>query len=129
MACCSMVNFHSRLSNRDKNFSLTDTSRYPELITHVFSICTPYTAPSEKYFPIEDIVKGPVPQFAYQMHLASGEVEKVIKDEETIRQFLKGMYGAKGPNGEVVFNPTKGVLSENLAKVGEGVLLKGKVRC
>ncbi|XP_014557836.1 hypothetical protein COCVIDRAFT_96111 [Bipolaris victoriae FI3] len=99
---------------------------YPELITHVFSICTPYTAPSEKYFPIEDIVKGPVPQFAYQMHLASGEVEKVIKDEETIRQFLKGMYGAKGPNGEVVFNPTKGVLSENLAKVGEGVLLKGK---
>lgn len=70
-----------------------------------------------------------MPQFAYQLHLASGEVEKVIKDEETIRQFLKGMYGARGPNGEVMFHPGKGVLAENLGKLGEGKLLDGKVRC
>jgi soluble epoxide hydrolase/lipid-phosphate phosphatase len=100
---------------------------YPELVTHVFSICTPYNAPSEKYYSTEDLVKGPVPQFAYQLHLASGEVEKVIKDEETIRQFLKGMYGARGPNGELAFHPAKGVLAENLGKLGEGKLLDGKV--
>ncbi|KAI4629798.1 uncharacterized protein J4E87_002985 [Alternaria ethzedia] len=99
---------------------------YPKLITHVFSICTPYTAPSDKYFSTEDLVKGPLPQFAYQVHLASGEVEKSVNDEQSIRQFLSGMYGAKGPNGEVTFVPEKGILVENLPKIGESKILNGK---
>jgi len=99
---------------------------YPKLITHVFSVCTPYTAPSDKYFSTEDLVKGPLPQFAYQVHLASGEVEKSVNDEQSIRQFLSGMYGAKGPNGEVTFVPEKGILVENLPKIGESKILNGK---
>jgi pimeloyl-ACP methyl ester carboxylesterase len=96
---------------------------HPDLVTHVFSVCTPYAAPQENFISTEDLVKGPLPQFAYQLHLASGEVEKSINDEQSIRQFLKGMYGGKGPDGEVVFVPEKGVLPENLAKVGDNRLL------
>jgi len=54
-------------------------------------------------------------------------VEKSVKDEQSIRQFLKGMYGARGQNGEVCFEPEKGVLAENLGKMGESKLLNGKV--
>jgi hypothetical protein len=61
------------------------------------------------------------------LHLASGEVEKTVNDEKSIRQFLKGMYGGKGPDGEIVFEPEKGVLLENLEKVGDNRLLNGEV--
>jgi hypothetical protein len=54
-------------------------------------------------------------------------VEKSVKDEQSIRQFLKGMYGGHGPNGETVFVPEKGVQAENLSVVGESRLLHGKV--
>jgi hypothetical protein len=100
---------------------------YPDLITHVFSVCTPYTAPQKVYFSTEDLVKGQLPQFGYQLHLASGEVEKSVKDEQSIRQFLRGLYGARGPNGELVFDPEKGILAENLSVIGESRILNGKV--
>ncbi|ORY15149.1 Alpha/Beta hydrolase protein [Clohesyomyces aquaticus] len=100
---------------------------HPELVSHVFAICTPYTAPHEQYTSLEDLVKGALPQFAYQIHLASGEVEKSVNSEESIRQFFKGLYGGRGPNGETAFDPNQGVLAENLPKVGESRLLHGKV--
>ncbi|CBX97347.1 hypothetical protein IAQ61_007234 [Plenodomus lingam] len=100
---------------------------YPELVTHVFSVCTPYTAPHSKYISTEDLVKGPLPQFAYQLHLASGEVEKSVTDEQSIKQFLRGMYGARGPNDELAFDPEKGIIAENLPKIGESRILNGKV--
>jgi hypothetical protein len=55
-------------------------------------------------------------------------VEKIVNDEQSIRQFLKGMYGARGPKGEIAFDPEKGVLSENLPSIGESKILNGKVR-
>jgi hypothetical protein len=100
---------------------------YPDLVSHVFSVCTPYTAPHREYFSTEDLVKGQLPQFAYQLHLASGEVEKSVKNEQSIRQFLKGMYGARGSNGELAFDPEKGVLAENLPVIGESRILNGEV--
>jgi hypothetical protein len=54
-------------------------------------------------------------------------VEKSVKDETSIRQFLKGLYGARGPNGELAFDPEKGVIAENLPKVGESRVLNGEV--
>ena len=54
-------------------------------------------------------------------------MEKSVKDEQSIRQFLKGMYGGKGPDGEVIFVPEKGVIPENLEKVGDNQLLNGEV--
>lgn len=95
----------------------------------MLAVCTPYTPPHRQYYSLEQLVAGGLPQFQYQIHLASGEVEKVVKDEASIRAFLKGLYGAKGPNGEEAFDPEKGVLVENLPKIGESRLLNGKVNC
>lgn len=106
---------------------------YLSLPGRVFGTCVlrpciaPYTAPHREYFSTEDLVKGPLPQFAYQLHLASGEVEKSVKDEQSIRQFLRGMYGARGPNGELAFDPEKGVIKKNLPTIGESRILNGKV--
>jgi soluble epoxide hydrolase / lipid-phosphate phosphatase len=95
---------------------------YPELISHVFSVCTPYNSPAKTFHPLEDIVKR-IPHFGYQLQLASGEVEKHVESRDEIRQFLKGMFGGRGPNGEVLFSPKKGILFENLHKIeGSGAL-------
>ncbi|KAF2248421.1 alpha/beta-hydrolase [Trematosphaeria pertusa] len=100
---------------------------HPELVTHVFSICTPYSPPHKDYVSTEDLAKGPLPQFAYQLHLASGDVGKSVNDEQSIRQLLKAIYGGKGPNGEYGFDSRKGVLVENLPAIGESKLLNGKI--
>lgn len=54
-------------------------------------------------------------------------MEKHVHNEQSIRQFLKGMYGARGPNGELAFDPEKGVIAEHLPIIGESRLLNGKV--
>ncbi|MCJ1385733.1 hypothetical protein MMC17_008856 [Xylographa soralifera] len=99
---------------------------YPELISHLFSICTPYIAPTKHFVSLEDAVKTVLPQFGYQIHLASGEVEKAIVSKEQIRQFLNARYGGQGPNGEVLFSPEKGVIFENLSEIGPSPLLTGR---
>lgn len=81
----------------------------PRLITALFSVCTPYPALTSTYRSTEDIVKNSAPQFAYQLHLASGEVEEALKTREQIRAFLNGMYGGKNRNGDVMFDPFKGI--------------------
>jgi soluble epoxide hydrolase/lipid-phosphate phosphatase len=101
--------------------------RHPDLVTHAFSVCTPYVEPHKDYYSMEDLVKGPLPQFGYQLHLAGPEVEAALQSEEQIRQFLNGIYGGKGPNGELGLDPAKGVLIENLPKLGKGRLFSDKV--
>ena len=101
--------------------------RHPDLVTHVFSVCTPYAEPQKDYYSTEDLVKGPLPQFRYQLHLAGPQVEAALQSEEQIKQFLNGMYGGKGPNGELAFDPVKGILVENLPKLGKGRLFSDKV--
>jgi soluble epoxide hydrolase/lipid-phosphate phosphatase len=90
---------------------------HPELVSHVFSVCTTYDAPKKEYLDLESLVKNVLPQFGYQIHLASGEVEKHVNTRESIRNWLSGMYGARGPNRETVFTPKDGVLFENIPKV------------
>ena len=96
---------------------------YPNLITHIFSICTPYFPPSPVYEPLHILVNKRLPNFGYQEHLGSGELEQAIQSRSEIKSFLNGMYGARGPNGEIAFNATKGVLLENLPKLGMTKLL------
>ncbi|PSK53182.1 hypothetical protein B9Z65_3382 [Elsinoe australis] len=97
---------------------------YPELVTHVFSVCTPYVAPSPKYFSSEDLANGPVPQFGYQVQLASGEVEAAVQTRDDIEQFLNGVYGGKVPEGKVFMTPNKGVDLSLLGKVERSRLVE-----
>jgi soluble epoxide hydrolase/lipid-phosphate phosphatase len=78
-------------------------------------VCTPCTAPSKDFVSTEDRIssKAPCRNSLISFHLASDEAEKSVKDEQSIRQFLKGMYsGAE-----------KGVQAENLSVIGESGLL------
>jgi len=56
-------------------------------------------------------VKGPLPQFGYQLQLGSDDqvVEKVIHGEERIRKFLKGIYGGRSSSGAHMLTPEDGV--------------------
>ncbi|KAI9877118.1 MAG: hypothetical protein M1830_004742 [Pleopsidium flavum] len=99
---------------------------YPDFVTHLFSVCTPYWVPSKDYKPLEELVKTRLPNFKYQLQLASGEIEKAISSREQIKQFLNGLYGGRGPNGEVGFIPEQGVLLQNLPKLKPTRLLGEK---
>lgn len=96
---------------------------HPDLLRGVFSICTPYVAPSPIYHDLNATVKM-LPNFRYQLQLAGPDVEREIaSDPAKIRGLLSGMYGATGPNHERVFTVDKGVHFEHLDKMGKSPLL------
>lgn len=96
----------------------------PQLVTAVIAICTPYTRPNPENVNLADMVATTLPNFAYQLQLASGEVEKNIgMDKAKIKQFLNSLYGARSPTGELGFVVTKGAIFENLPKLTKTKLL------
>ena len=98
---------------------------HPALVTHIFSVCTPYLPPSRgPFIETEALVRDYIPQFAYQLHLAGPEVEARIQTRDDMRQFLTATYGGRGPAGEVGFDVSKGVLFDNLPKLAKSPLLK-----
>lgn len=87
---------------------------HPQLVTHLFSVCTPFTPPSKEYRSLEFYIKqGILSNFTYQLRLADGQIE-CLKSKNQIRQFLNGMYGGRGPNGEFAFDTREGVYLNRL---------------
>ena len=101
---------------------------YPDFVSHLFSVCTPFFSVSKEYVPLEKLVDTVLPNFRYQLQLGSGDVEKAVTSKEQIRQFLGGMYGAQGPDGELGFSTERGLLLDNLPKLGAPPLLNERVR-
>lgn len=95
---------------------------HPHLVSHVFSVCTPYTPPLRHFFSLDDVVKR-APQFGYQKHLAGLEVESRIQSKDDIRQFLNGMYGARTDDRKVLFSPEHGLALDVLPVLGKTPLL------
>ncbi|KAL9066729.1 MAG: hypothetical protein Q9157_007055 [Trypethelium eluteriae] len=89
---------------------------YPQLVAALFSVCTPYFPLASSYVSTQEVVRA-VPQFAYQLHLASGELERRLTTKGEIRGFLNAMYGGRSQTGEVAFDPFKGVDFEVLERV------------
>ena len=98
---------------------------YPELVSQLFVVCTPYRPPSKKPIDLEAIVKTKLPNFAYQIQLASGEVEMHIQTKEQIKQFLCALFGGRTPEGKLGFDVRKGILFENLHGLSSAPLLNG----
>ncbi|KAN0095544.1 epoxide hydrolase [Hyaloscypha variabilis] len=92
---------------------------HPSLIRAIFTICTPFTPPRSTYTPATVL-----PNFKYQLHLASGEVEQVITGPAKIREFLNGMYGGRTANKKPMFSVSHGVHFENLEGIGPSPLLE-----
>ena len=82
---------------------------HPQLVKALFVICTPYNPPKPTYTPLAQMVAGPLPNFGYQMHFASGELERECASPHGIRQFLMNTFGAKTPDGKFAFSAEKGV--------------------
>jgi soluble epoxide hydrolase / lipid-phosphate phosphatase len=97
---------------------------YPQLVTYLFCVCTPFSPPSQQYKPLEFYVKQRIlPTFAYQLRIADGQVES-LKSRVEIKQFLNGMYGGRGPNGEAAFDTQHGVYLDRLPHLGKNRLVK-----
>ncbi|PNY27901.1 Bifunctional epoxide hydrolase 2 [Tolypocladium capitatum] len=97
---------------------------HPELIKAVFSICTPFNAPTKPWIALEDMIAaGKLTNFTYQLQFKGPEVENTIQGEEKVRQFLNGMWGGFGPDREIAFVAEKGVLLDNLPKLRRCALL------
>ncbi|CAK4032411.1 related to epoxide hydrolase [Lecanosticta acicola] len=96
---------------------------YPSLITHIFSVCTPFTPPVEAFIGTRELVRsGKVPQFGYQLQFGSeeGVVERAVDgDEGRMRKFLNGLYGGKTEGGKKFMDPRTGV--------DLGIVAKGEV--
>ena len=100
---------------------------HPEFVTHIFAICTPYTAPTDRFVSLETIISAKLPNFGYQIQLASGTVENHIQTKEEIKQFLNAMYGGKGQNGESGFDVTRGIIFQNLKTLDNTRLMRDEV--
>ncbi|KXG52731.1 uncharacterized protein PGRI_079870 [Penicillium griseofulvum] len=66
---------------------------------------------------IEDLVRSVTPHFGYQLQFKSGDLEKVIRSKDEIRQFLLALYGGRTEAGEFGFDANKGVLVDTLGKL------------
>lgn len=86
---------------------------YPQLITHIFSVCTAFVPVNEgKFVSTRELAGGVLPQFGYQLQFGSeeGEVERAVDGKEgRIRKFLNGLYGGKVKGGRKFMDPRKGV--------------------
>lgn len=99
---------------------------HPELVTHLFSICTPFARPSRVFLPMDKVLEK-APQLGYQVHLAGPEVEAAVQTKKQIRQFLNGIYGGRTADGQVLFDPTTGVRLDRLPAIGKTPLLTDRV--
>ena len=99
---------------------------YPDLTTHLFSVCTPYRPVSKEYKPLEFYVKrGIFPNLSYQLHFAKGQIDNLTSRDQ-IRQLLNGMFGGIGPKGQQAFDAVNGVDVENLCYLGKTKLVDDK---
>lgn len=101
---------------------------FPELVTHVFSVCTPYTAPSKSYASLDEMVRsGRVPNFGYQLQLASGRLEDAIQSRGQIRQLLNALYGGATSNGLPGFDVKTGVQLDRLPQLNHTKLMSERL--
>ncbi|MCJ1368936.1 hypothetical protein MMC20_000143 [Loxospora ochrophaea] len=100
---------------------------YPELVTHLFSVCTPYRPPSKTFVPLEELVKTKLPNFTYQLQFGGKSVEEAVVSRQQIREFLNLAYGGRGPNGEVGFTSREGVRLDMLSKANDTVLVSKEI--
>ncbi|KAL1866827.1 hypothetical protein VTK73DRAFT_4476 [Phialemonium thermophilum] len=91
----------------------------PTLVRAVFSVCTPYAPPLPEWLEPEAYVAR-IPNFRYQLQLASGEVERYLRpgDESRLRSFFNGIFLGRNSSGEGIFRTDRGLVFENFDSVG-----------
>lgn len=100
----------------------------PSLVKAVFAICTPYQVPRAQYLPLKQLVAQQIPNFAYQLHFISGDIERAVQSPDQIRAFLHSLYGARtitndGSRGQAAFDANGKVALDLLPRMGKTKLL------
>ena len=125
------LRFLSKLSELIENRGVSLAYRvalwHPDLVSHVFTLCVPYSSPQKRHLALEDFVATIAPHFAYQLQFRDGELEHAIKSEEDIKQFLLAMYGGKTKDRKFGFDTSKGILLENMPQLQRSRLFSEKV--
>lgn len=85
---------------------------YPQLVTHLISVCTPYSKPAQHFVTLEEYIK--VTNFGYQLKLAGGQIDGITSKQQ-IKQFLNAAYGGQGQDGTPGFSIQHGLNFENLS--------------
>ncbi|KAF3902414.1 hypothetical protein ABW20_dc0100252 [Dactylellina cionopaga] len=92
---------------------------YPALFKGIFGVCVPYFPPATQYVDLADqIAAGQLPTFGYQLQLRDPKIDRMLQGPGKIRQMLLALYGGRTPEGEFGFLPTKGLIFENLPRLG-----------
>lgn len=73
------------------------------------------------------MVKYVTPHFAYQLQFQSGELEKVIRSKEIIKQFLLAMYGGRTEDGQVAWVADEGLSLDRVSRVRPSRLMNEEV--
>jgi len=84
---------------------------YPSLVSHIFTIGTPYLPPMKDWLEFDAYVTK-YPTFKYQGQFAGKELEQKLYSKTALRQFWIATYGGRGPAGEAAFS-TERALFEN----------------
>ena len=74
-------------------------------------MCTSYAPPTKDYVSTKQLSETILPQFGYQLQFGSddNQIENVVKDEKSMRQFLLGMYGGKPSSRRKFMTPENGI--------------------
>lgn len=97
---------------------------HPTLVTALFSVCVPYSAPQPTYTPLRVLTRTTLPNFSYQHQFSSGAVEESIQTRSQIQSLLNATYGGKPSNPtDVAFNPTVGAKLTGLESFGQTPIL------
>lgn len=90
---------------------------HPRLVTHLFSICTPYFKPAKRYVPLEEYLKqGKATNFGYQLKLRDGQIDGITSKHQ-IKQVLNAAYSGEGQDVTRGFSIQHGFDIENLSNL------------
>ncbi|KAL8684731.1 MAG: hypothetical protein Q9224_006163, partial [Gallowayella concinna] len=73
------------------------------------------------------VKSGKVPNFGYQLQLASGELEDAIQSRDQIRQLLNALYGGMTPRGLPGFDVKTGVHLDRLPQLNHTKLVSERM--
>lgn len=83
--------------------------RYPDWVKAAFSIIAPFALPGPEYVSVKEIVATKFPQFYYRLQFREPDLQEAIQSAQKLRQFLRVIYCAGGPEGTSLASPESGV--------------------
>lgn len=119
MQSCTRVNEKTRklIIQRGGSVAYRLALWHPRLVTHLISVCTPYSKPAKHYVTLEEYFKqGKVTNFGYQLKLRDGQVDGITSKHQ-IKQFLNAVYSGDGQEGARVFSNQHGFDLETISNL------------